>query len=124
MVLGRAKDKVMVETNLKYRKDPQLLLDIVSAMPRRVDNTLNTHRTKILGNIPKHRDEFQPETLLRRMDGGENIVVMDSLKDLPPRWRLMDVRKECGVVDTDHFNVGQPDTDTQSNFNLFWARSM
>ena len=105
----------MVETNLKYARDPQLLLDIVSAMPRRVDNTLNTHRTKILGNFPKHRDEFQPETLLRRMEGGGNILVMDSKTDLPPRWRVMDVRREYGGGDTNHFNVGQPDTDTQSS---------
>ena len=56
----------MVETNLKYSKDPQLLLDIVSAMPKRVDNTLTLYRNKILGNVPTHRNEFAPESLLTR----------------------------------------------------------
>ena len=50
----------MVEASLKYEKDPQLLLDIVSAMPKRVDNTLTLHRNKLLGNIPKSREEFNP----------------------------------------------------------------
>jgi hypothetical protein len=87
----------MVEANLRYSKDPQLLLDVVSAMPRRVDNTLHNFRNKLLGNVPKHRDEFNPETLLSRMEGGEKILVMDSLKDLPQNWRNLDLKKEYGI---------------------------
>ena len=87
----------MVEANLRYSKDPQLLLDVVSAMPRRVDNTLHNFRNKLLGNVPKHRDEFNPETLLSRMEGGEKILVMDSLKDLPQNWRNLDLKKEYGL---------------------------
>ena len=41
----------MVEANLKYASDPQLLLDVVSAMPKRVDNTLTSHRNKLLGML-------------------------------------------------------------------------
>ena len=96
ILTGRAKDKVMVETNLKYSKDPQLLLDIVSAMPKRVDNTLTLYRNKILGNVPTHRNEFDPESLLTRMEGGEKILVMDSLKDLPANWRTIDLKEEYG----------------------------
>lgn len=101
----------MVEANLKYSKDPQLLLDIVSAMPRRVDNTLTSFRNKLLGNIPTHRNEFNPETLLRRMEGGEEILVMDSLKDLPPNWRNINMKEKYGCTDDRHADQA----DTQSS---------
>lgn len=100
----------MVETNLKYGKDPQLLLDIVSSMPRRVDNTLNSYRNKILGNVPKHRDEFDPDTLLSRMDGGEKILVMDSQKDLPDNWRHLDLKKKYGI--DEGYVDNQPETQS------------
>ena len=111
ILTGRAKDKVMVETNLKYSKDPQLLLDIVSAMPKRVDNTLILYRNKILGNVPTHRNEFDPESLLTRMEGGEKIIVMDSLEDLPANWRTIDLKEEYGLKD----DRGDDQQDTQSS---------
>ena len=99
-MLGRAKDKIMVETNLKHRDDPQLLLDIVSSMPKRVDSTLTAYRNKLLGNIPKHRDDFKPESLLSRMEGGDKILVMDSSKDLPSNWQELDMKKEFGISES------------------------
>ena len=87
----------MVETNLKYQDDPQLLLDIVSGMPKRVDSTLTAYRNRLLGNIPKHRDEFKTETLLSRMEGGDKILVMDSSKDLPSNWQDLDMKKKFGI---------------------------
>ena len=98
MFIARAKDTIMIETSLKYANDPQLLLDIISAMPKRVDNTLTAHRNKILGNVPKHRDDFVPETLLAKIDGGNKIIVMDSSKDLPSNWRNIDMRKKYGII--------------------------
>ena len=89
----------MVEASLKYEKDPQLLLDIISAVPKRVDNTLTLHRNKLLGNVPKRRDEFDPTSLLSKMDGGEKILVLDSLTDLPANWRDIDLRERYGVQD-------------------------
>ena len=106
----------MVEANLKYGHDPQLLLDIVSAMPKRVDNTLTSYRNKILGNIPKDRNEFNPDTLLNKMEGGQKIVVMDSMKDLPDNWRDIDVREKYGMPDPgeeeEGDGVSQPDTQS------------
>ena len=58
----------MVEANLKYGDDPQLLLDIVSVVPKRLDNTLALHRNKILGNLPDHRNDFNPEALLNKVE--------------------------------------------------------
>ena len=87
----------MVEANLKYRDDPQLLMDIISAMPKRVDSTLTAYRNKLLGNIPKHRDDVEPETLLQRMEGGDKVLVMDSSKDLPSNWHQLDIKKEFGL---------------------------
>ena len=101
----------MVEVSLKYEKDPQLLLDIVSAMPKRVDNTLTLHRNKLLGNIPKSREEFNPWSLLDKMDGGDKMMVLDSCKDLPVDWREIDMRERYGVnPDRD----GGVEGDTQS----------
>ena len=67
----------MVEANLKYGDDPQLLLDIVSSVPKRLDNTLALHRNKILGNLPDHRNDFNPEALLNKVEGGKKILVME-----------------------------------------------
>ena len=97
IVLGRAKDKIMVETNLKYPDDSQMLLDIVSAMPKRVDSTLAAYRNKLLGNIPKHRNDFQPESLPSKMEGGDKILEMDSSRNLPNNWQDLDMKKEFGI---------------------------
>ena len=64
----------MVQASLKYNDDPQLLLDIISAMPKRVDNTLTLYRNKLLGNIPKTREEFDPTLLLSKVEGGEFLT--------------------------------------------------
>ena len=113
----------MVEVSLKYEKDPQLLLDIVSAMPKRVDNTLTLHRNKLLGNIPKSREEFNPWSLLDKMDGGDKMMVLDSCKDLPVDWREIDMRERYGVNpdrdggvegDTQSTGTGTSEGDSQS----------
>ena len=44
-------------------------------------------RNRLLGNVPKGRDDFAPETLLNKIKGGEKILVLDSNKDLPNNWR-------------------------------------
>ena len=106
----------MVEASLKFAEDPQLLLDIVSAMPKRVDNTLTSYRNKILGNVPKTRDEFDPASLLNKMEGGDKILVLDSHKDLPKDWRNIDLREKYGVHDeTEHLHP-----DTQSSGLSVW----
>ena len=99
----------MVEASLKYDKDPQLLLDIISAIPKRVDNTLTLHRNKLLGNVPKSRDEFDPSSLLSKMAGGDKILVLDSKKDLPANWRDIDLQERYGV------QGGEGQVDTQSS---------
>ena len=73
----------MVQASLKYNDDPQLLLDIISAMPKRVNNALTLYRNKLLGNIPKTREEFDPTLLLSKVEGGDKVLVFDSSKDLP-----------------------------------------
>ena len=54
----------MVQASLKYNDDPQLLLDIISAMPKRVDNTLTLYRNIVAPHyqsiVPfKHNDILQ-----------------------------------------------------------------
>ena len=105
----------MVDANLKYANDPQLLLDIVSAMPKRVDNTLTLHRNKLLGNAPKHRNDFIPANLLSRVDGGNKILVMDSLQDLPENWRDIDLKEKYGIANREEGVEPQHEPDTQSS---------
>ena len=88
-VLGHAKDKILNELSLKYADDPVLLSGILSALPKRMESTLNMYKNRLLGTLPKTRDEFDLHPLLARVDGGEKIIVLDSYVDLPFNYKLL-----------------------------------
>ena len=94
---GQIKDKVLIDLNVRLTDDATLLSDVISALPVRVESTLNQFRTKLLGSLPATRDDFDPMILLGRMEGGEKIITMDSLKDLPQDWHKEDLRSALGV---------------------------
>ena len=73
----------MDDMKQKYRKDPALLIDIVSALPKRMESSLNLHKSRLLGIMPKSRDDFDPLPFLSKVAGGEDVLFMDSNKDLP-----------------------------------------
>ena len=46
--LGRARDSILREVNLKYEKDPSLLAEIISALPKKMESSLNQHKNRLL----------------------------------------------------------------------------
>ena len=82
--------------SLKYAQDPTLLAGIMSSLPKRMESSLNLQKSRLLGNLPKTRDEFDPLPLLSRLEGGEKVLVLDSKKDLPSDWRSMDLKEVAG----------------------------
>ena len=67
---------------------------------KRVDSTLAAYRNKLLGNIPKHRNDFKPESLPSKMEGGDKILEMDSSRNLPNNWQDLDMKKEFGISES------------------------
>ena len=61
-----------------------------------MESTLNLHKSRILGSLPKSRDDFDPLSLLSKLDGGEKIVVCDSNTDLPRNWREISLKEAFG----------------------------
>ena len=90
--------------SLKYAHDPVLLAGIMSALPKKMESSLNLHKSRLLGSLPKSRDDFDPRLLLSKMEGGEKIIVLDSNKDLPSNWRSQDLKDVagCATVATQH----------------------
>ena len=66
-----------------------------------MESTLNLHKNRILGSLPKSRDDFDPSSLLSKLDGGEKIVVCDSNTDLPRNWRDIDLKEAFGSLGGD-----------------------
>ena len=87
----------MAEANVMYDNDPGLLTEVISAFPKRIESTLNLYKNKMLGSLPTSRDDFDPTSLLGKMEGGEKIVFMDSNKDLPKDWKTIDLKETFGV---------------------------
>ena len=96
--------------SLKYAHDPVLLAGIMSALPKKMESSLNLHKSRLLGTLPKSRDDFDPRLLLSKMEGGEKIIVLDTNKDLPSDWRSQDLKEVAGyaTVATQH-QQGQDD---------------
>ena len=97
--LGRARDSILREVNLKYEKDPSLLAEIISALPKKMESTLNQHKNRLLGSLPKTLDDFDPSSLIAKLEGGDKILVMDSNRDLPENWKDIDMKETFGVVE-------------------------
>ena len=86
----------MAEIKLKFEHDKALLADILSALPKRMESSLNLHKNRLLGSLPKNREYFNPFQLLSKLSGGEKVIVLDSSKDLPPNWRNINMVKKFG----------------------------
>ena len=71
-----------------------------------MESTLNLHKNRILGSLPKSCDDFDPSSLLSKLDGGEKIVVCDSNTDMPRNWRDVDLNEAFGSLGGD-----VPDTE-------------
>ena len=95
----------MAEANIKYGSDPGLLAEIVSAFPRSIESTLNLHKNKILGSLPTSRDDFDPTSLLQKLDGGEKVLFLDSNRDLPHDWKTIDLKKSFGCDGKEPLNT-------------------
>ena len=63
-------------------------------MPERVENTLQNHKTRLLGgsHLNVSRDEYVPRQLLSQITGGQNVIVLDShdVECMPPGWETVD----------------------------------
>ena len=82
-----------------------------------MESTLHNHRNKLLGTLPKSRDEFDPLSLLSKLEGGEKILVLDSNKDLSKDWRTMDMMEAFGLQSKDdngHPNLFSSDGGTSN----------
>ena len=96
-VLGQAVNAVKNALNVQYDHDPDLLSDIISALPKRIESGLNLHRTSILGKVPRTREDFDPRMLLDKVEGGGKVIVLDSNTDLPTNWHDIDLKAKYGV---------------------------
>ena len=84
--------------NVELQDDPDLLSDVLSALSKRLQSGMNLHRSNILGKVPKHRDDFNPSSLLQKLEGGSKVIVKDSNTDLPPNWWKTDLaRQDQGI---------------------------
>ena len=78
------------ELRIKYDKDPALLADVINALPVKMESSLDLHKRRLLGSLPKSRDEFDPWSLLMKLDGGNKITV------LPANWKEFDMKEFLG----------------------------
>ena len=77
-LLGQVKNKILrMELHGKY-EDEALIQDVLSALPKKVENTLFNYRKGLLGKVPRSRDDFDPVPILSTMEHGKNILVLDS----------------------------------------------
>ena len=53
-------------------------------------------RERVLGRAPTNLDDFDPETVFDKLDGGGKVIVIDSNTDLPKDWgeRLGNLEKK------------------------------
>ena len=75
----------------KYENDPELKEEIISSLPSNYRSTLNAHKSKFVGNIPKTREEFDPKYMLDNLENGQKVVVLDSATDLPQNWASIEL---------------------------------
>ena len=63
------------------------------------ESSLNLHKSKLLGVMPKSKDDFNSVPLLSmsKLDGGDQVVFLDTNVDLPDNWRDIDMIEEFGI---------------------------
>lgn len=77
-------------------------------MPKNYRSTLNAFKRKLHGSIPKERDDFEPSTILGKIEHGEKVLVLDSNTDLPDNWKDINLRE---------FLPERPGADCEDNVN-------
>ena len=88
---GQIKNHVL-RTELYGKVESEALIaNVLEALPIKVKNTLFNFRTKLLGKVPRTRDEYDPTTFLHTLSGGEKITVLDS-RDLPEKWTEYNIK--------------------------------
>lgn len=113
---GHAINAVRNALNVEYEDDPDLLSDLISALSKKIESGMNLHRTKILGNVPKEREDFIPGILLEKLEGGSKVLVLDSDVDLPKDWDIIDMKEKYGfTVAKDNLHGGGLSSDGGSS---------
>ena len=88
---GQIKNHVL-RTELYGKVESEALIaNVLEALPIKVENTLFNFRTKLLGKVPRTRDEYDPTTFLHTLSGWDKITVLDS-RDLPEKWTEYNIK--------------------------------
>ena len=87
----------MHEVSVEYAHAPVLLGGIMSALPKRMESTLNLHKNRLLGTMPRSRNELDPNPLLSKIDASEKTIVLNSLTDLPVNWQSVTMKEFAGI---------------------------
>ena len=80
----------MTDLHLKFRDEPNFISEVLSCMPVRVDSTMAGARSRVYGPLPKHRDQFDPSSVVKA-SGSQDVLVLDSKTDLPENWQDVDL---------------------------------
>ena len=48
---GRARDKVVLELSTKYSDDPAFLTEIISSIPKSIEDNLYQFRSRLVGSV-------------------------------------------------------------------------
>ena len=83
--VGRIQDEVVAPELSQYDKD--FKTDILDTMQKNYRATLIAYRRKLHGSV----NYFDPNTILSKLNTGSQIVVLDSMKELPGDWRDIDL---------------------------------
>ena len=113
---GQIKNHVLRTELYGKIESESLIADVLEALPIKVENTLFNFRTKLLGKVPRTRDEYDPTTFLHTLSGGEKITVLDS-KDLPEKWTEYNIKAlfENPVGEDEPVEDEEPDVRRPSN---------
>ena len=91
-IVSDAKKAIIAKYASEYSTtDPALWDDILAELgnlsPDTIERRLRRVREKVLGKVPKTREEFDPDLVFKKIAGGEKIITVDSSRDLPENWR-------------------------------------
>ena len=81
--------------------DSTFATEVLAILPCRIENTLQNYRIKLLGRIPQAREDFDPSSISTGLAPGDNVIILDSSKDLPERWREHDLQDVLGATGRD-----------------------
>ena len=62
-------------------------MDVELALLSQVERTLFHYHSKLLGRVPRSREDYDPQQILSTLPGVDSVLVLDSL-NLPENWRI------------------------------------